>query len=226
MKQQQGRARALGRDATPQDTVRPNSWARLATARSDSMRKAPARVGIRWVAGGLDIAPEPGDFRAHSVSQGSLEERSEVVVMGSTLLCSADLRHVVPNGKEPAPMEAKATARMTQREQGHSAFFVVNGACKLPGTSHHKLPAPRRHHRVGKRLHQTNLRRDFHFLQDSAIAIRAKQVSLHIHSRGRGQQTRADQCPDRRAGRHTSREGTGFKVRQFLLRSKAPTLSD
>ena len=153
------------------------------------MRKAPARVGIRRVAGGLNIAPEPADLRAHSVSQGSLEERSEVVVMGSTLLCSADFRHVVSNGEESAPMEAKTTASMPQREQSHPAFFVVNGACKLPGTTHHKLPAPRRHHRVGKRLYQTSLRREFHFLQDSAIAVRAEQVSISIQSRIKGQQT-------------------------------------
>ena len=86
-------------------------------------------------------------------------------------------------------MEAKATASMPQREQSHPAFFVVNGACKLPGTSHHKLPAPRGHHRIGKRLNQTNFRRDFHFLQDSAVAIRAEQVSISIQSRIKGQQT-------------------------------------
>ena len=113
MKQSQGRARAQGWSATPQDTVRSNSRTRLATARSDSKWKAPPRVGIRRVAGRLDVAPEPADLRAHSVGKGSLEERSEVVIMGSTLFCSADLRHVVANGKEPAPMEAKATARMT-----------------------------------------------------------------------------------------------------------------
>ena len=56
-------------------------------------------------------------------------------------------------------MEAKATASMPQREQSHPAFFVVNGACKLPGTSHHKLPSPRQHHRIGKRLHQARRRR-------------------------------------------------------------------
>ena len=85
-------------------------------------------------------------------------------------------------------METEAPASMPQGEQCHTPFFVMDATWELPGTTNHKLPPPHGQESVGKWLHQAKVRRNFHILQLTAIALGAEQVSISIQSRIKGQQ--------------------------------------